>query len=651
MIAAACSEPRAAVLEPRVAPLVWGGAQELMASDAAELDEFGCSVSLAGDRALVGAYGESDARGAAYVFARSGDAWTEEQKLVASDGAELDKLGTSVSIGGDQCPRRGVRSERLSRRRLRLRQERQRLDRGTEARRRATGPLATTSATSVSLAGDRALVGAYGSDTGRGAAYVFVQEWQRLDRGAEARRERRGRGDSFGCVRRRSPAIARLVGAPGNDGYRGAAYVFVGTAARSAWTEEQKLVASDGAAFDDFGNAVSLAGDRALVGAYWNDDFRGAAYVYRPERQRDGAPGPRSRSSSRATGPTADRFGNAVSLRPATAPSSGRARSGAAYVFARTRQLLEPRSRGSSRAARHRWTCSAGPSRSPPIAPWSGPATLTSFAARPTSTRSASRPATRAPMPTAGRTPVRSTLATPEPGSCIRGDECASGHCEDGICCDRTCAASERCRAELKVSGEDGVCGPAKAAATGAPCRFDVQCTSGHCSGADGVCGDADAAPDAGCTSGDACVSGRRSAAFRATIGGCGCRAGRARRRAARAPGLGWLSRCCSCGRRAAPVSPPPSCSTSACRVTPHCPSPTLDAGSQALRRAEGDVASRSLLMSRRRRARRFVADGNGSAGRAAAAGPRVVAAEAAGEPAAGAWRPTTRCCRRACAA
>jgi MYXO-CTERM domain-containing protein len=96
------------------------------------------------------------------------------------------------------------------------------------------------------------------------------------------------------------------------------------------------------------------------------------------------------------------------------------------------------------------------------------------------------------------------TGCTPEP--CTRGDQCTSGHCEDGICCDRTCAANERCKADLKVSGGDGVCGPAKAAALGAPCEFDVQCTSGRCGG--GVCCDTDC-----------------EAAAKSGGGGCGCRA------------------------------------------------------------------------------------------------------------------------------
>jgi hypothetical protein len=83
------------------------------------------------------------------------------------------------------------------------------------------------------------------------------------------------------------------------------------------------------------------------------------------------------------------------------------------------------------------------------------------------------------------------------PESCVRGDACTSGHCEDGICCDRACAPSERCLAALKISGGDGVCGPARAAALGTPCKFNVQCTSGQCAG--GVCARASGPGNPGC--------------------------------------------------------------------------------------------------------------------------------------------------------
>src|SRR5690606_22769250 len=74
---------------------------QLLASDGASADRFGISVALDADTALVGAYGDDDYRGSAYIFTRGGTAWTEQQKLVASDRAGLDQFGFSVALSGD----------------------------------------------------------------------------------------------------------------------------------------------------------------------------------------------------------------------------------------------------------------------------------------------------------------------------------------------------------------------------------------------------------------------------------------------------------------------------------------------------------------------------------------------------------------------
>ncbi|MEO1479849.1 MAG: hypothetical protein AAFV01_14855, partial [Bacteroidota bacterium] len=80
----------------------WTESAELTASDAAQLALFGQSVALSGDGAyaLVG-NGFSDDGGAAYVFARSGDAWTE-QALFTSDEIDVSpQFGQSVALDGD----------------------------------------------------------------------------------------------------------------------------------------------------------------------------------------------------------------------------------------------------------------------------------------------------------------------------------------------------------------------------------------------------------------------------------------------------------------------------------------------------------------------------------------------------------------------
>jgi len=72
--------------------------------DGAAGDWFGGSVSIDGDYALIGAFGDDDDgadSGSAYVFKRSGTTWAEEAKLTALDGASSDWFGFSVSIDGE----------------------------------------------------------------------------------------------------------------------------------------------------------------------------------------------------------------------------------------------------------------------------------------------------------------------------------------------------------------------------------------------------------------------------------------------------------------------------------------------------------------------------------------------------------------------
>ena len=77
---------------------------KLTAADGAASDYFGRSVSISGDYAVVGALRDDDngnASGSAYVFKRTGTTWTQESKLLASDGTADDLFGSSVSISGD----------------------------------------------------------------------------------------------------------------------------------------------------------------------------------------------------------------------------------------------------------------------------------------------------------------------------------------------------------------------------------------------------------------------------------------------------------------------------------------------------------------------------------------------------------------------
>ena len=91
---------------------IWSEQQKLTASDGEGLDEFGHSVAIDGNTVVVGAHNDGDRwdsggldSGSAYVFTRSGTNtrgwWSEQAKLTASDAATRDNFGTSVAIDGD----------------------------------------------------------------------------------------------------------------------------------------------------------------------------------------------------------------------------------------------------------------------------------------------------------------------------------------------------------------------------------------------------------------------------------------------------------------------------------------------------------------------------------------------------------------------
>jgi hypothetical protein len=82
----------------------WTQQAKLVASDGIAPDFFGCDVSLDGDTTLIGAFwgdGIVTDSGSAYVYTRSGTSWTQQAKLFASDGEGYDRFGSSVSLSGD----------------------------------------------------------------------------------------------------------------------------------------------------------------------------------------------------------------------------------------------------------------------------------------------------------------------------------------------------------------------------------------------------------------------------------------------------------------------------------------------------------------------------------------------------------------------
>ncbi|CAD7846986.1 MAG: hypothetical protein [Olavius algarvensis Delta 4 endosymbiont] len=319
---------------------------KLTANDAASDDRFGYSVSISGDTAVVGAYGDDDAgsgSGSAYVFRYDGTAWVQEAKLTADDAETGDQFGWSVSISGgkvlvgarfDDDAASGSGSAYV------FRYE------GTTSTWIQEAKLTADDAASfdlfgesVSISGDTALVGAQGGGV-TGSAYVFRYEGTTSTWIQEAKLTANDAapGDVFGWSVSISGDTA-LVGNYRDDdagSESGSAYVFWydGT----TWIQEAKLTANDAAPGDLFGWSVSISGDTALVGAFGDDDAgssSGSAYVF----WYDGTTWIQEAKLTANDAAGFDRFGRSVSISGGTALIGALfgdgvvSNSGSAYVF------------------------------------------------------------------------------------------------------------------------------------------------------------------------------------------------------------------------------------------------------------------------------------------------------------------------------
>ena len=316
----------------------WSQEAKLTAADAAPGDVFGESVSLDGDRALVGASRADNAAGsnagAAYVFAFNGAAWSQEAKLVASDGTAGDGFGESVSLSGERVlvgaleDNPGGSAYTFA------------FDGATWTQEaKLTAANTNRFGASVSLDGNRALIGDAG-DTGNGfnagAAHVFAFDGTTWSQQARLTAPDASLGDQFG----ESVSLdgdQALIGAIGDDdgaNFSGSAYVYAFNGA--TWSPQVKLTASDPEPNLNFGGSVSLDCDRALVGAYRDTFGSGSAYVF----SFNGTTWSQQAKFSAADVAGGDEFGYSVSLDGDRAlvgaradDNAGGTNAGSAYVF------------------------------------------------------------------------------------------------------------------------------------------------------------------------------------------------------------------------------------------------------------------------------------------------------------------------------
>ena len=145
---------------------------------------FGCSVAISGDTALVGAYGINSNQGMAYVFVKPSGGWisgTPTAYLAASGGAANDDFGRSVAISGDTAlvgaPNHQVGSyANQGVTYVFVKPAGGWVNSNQTATLTASDGFANDNfGESVAISGDTALIGAWGHNSSQGEAYVFVK--------------------------------------------------------------------------------------------------------------------------------------------------------------------------------------------------------------------------------------------------------------------------------------------------------------------------------------------------------------------------------------------------------------------------------------------------------------------------------------------
>jgi hypothetical protein len=246
---------------------------KILPGDGAAGDYFGMSVSMSGNYAVVGTPYNNDSTGAAYVFRLEGLNWIEEQKLVASDGSQGDGFGFNVAIS-DSYIVVGANNDSIGAAYVFRREglswiEEQKLQ-------ASDGIQGDGFSNSVSISGDYVVIGAHYSDSFKGSAYIFRKEgnnWieaQKLMPGDSVASAHFGYSVSIYEDR-------AVIGAVNEIYLVGSAYIFKREG--TSWIEEQKIIASDGAAFDWFGWAVSMFGEYVIIGTLGAR----SAYIFKKE--------------------------------------------------------------------------------------------------------------------------------------------------------------------------------------------------------------------------------------------------------------------------------------------------------------------------------------------------------------------------------
>lgn len=275
---------------------VWVKQAKLTAPDGNDDDFFGESVSISDDLLIIGASGDDEngsdiiydemiyeiTAGAAYIYKLNGSNWILQQKLFGSGGIDTKEFGCSVDIRGDRAV---VGADYDDAAYIFEYNGSNWMEKATFSSSDGKGTFGSV----VSIDGDYSIIGARYYNSYVGAACIFSSIdsiWSLTNTLEPADIET---GDYFAS----SVSINGnhvIIGSPGDDDAAsgaGAAYLYEGEYDEygniASWTAKTKVIATDPEAYDSFGASVYLNDGYAIIGSMEDDDNgsdSGAAYIY-----------------------------------------------------------------------------------------------------------------------------------------------------------------------------------------------------------------------------------------------------------------------------------------------------------------------------------------------------------------------------------
>ena len=220
----------------------WTEKAKLVGSGASSGAEQGYAVALSGDGStlLSGGIGDNNVEGAVWVFVQNSGTWSQQAKLVGSNGQSNQGQGFSVALSSD----------------------------GNTAI--FGGPSYDTSYDGVTVF--------------TGSAYVFTRSgvtWSQNSGPLIGTGLSGGAGGFGGSVALSADGTTALIGGPGDGGTIGAAWVFIKSG--GSWIQQgEKLAAYDTAGDAEFGTSVALSsdGNTALFGGNVDNSTAGAVWRF-----------------------------------------------------------------------------------------------------------------------------------------------------------------------------------------------------------------------------------------------------------------------------------------------------------------------------------------------------------------------------------